>query len=51
VGILVGLFMMWLVFDRLWGTSAVIEMKNSFVSTVSTDGPIGKRTGFEGPGD
>jgi multidrug resistance protein MdtO len=34
VGILVGLFMMWLVFDRLWGTSAVIEMKNSFVSTV-----------------
>jgi len=33
VGILVGLFMMWLVFDRLWGTSAVIEMKSSFVST------------------
>ena len=34
VGILLGLFMMWLVFDRVWGTSAVIEMKSSFVSTL-----------------
>lgn len=27
VGILLGLFMMWLVFDQLWGTRAAVEMK------------------------
>jgi multidrug resistance protein MdtO len=32
VGILVGLFMMWLVFDQLWSAPAGIEMKRSFVS-------------------
>src|SRR6266850_3471030 len=32
VGILLGLFMMWLVFDQLWGAPAVVEMKNAFVS-------------------
>jgi multidrug resistance protein MdtO len=32
VGILLGLFMMWLVFDPLWGTSAGVEMKNRFIS-------------------
>lgn len=31
VGVLLGLFTMWLVFDQLWGTPAVTEMKNSFV--------------------
>jgi multidrug resistance protein MdtO len=30
VGILLGLFMMWLVFDQLWGAPAVVEMKKSF---------------------
>jgi multidrug resistance protein MdtO len=32
VGILLGLFMMWLVFDQLWGAPAVVEMKNVFIS-------------------
>jgi hypothetical protein len=32
IGILLGLFMMWLVFDQLWGTPAVVEMKNVFIS-------------------
>jgi multidrug resistance protein MdtO len=34
LGILLGLFMMWLTFDRLWGAPAVIEMKRVFVSTL-----------------
>jgi multidrug resistance protein MdtO len=32
VGILLGLVMMWLVFDQLWGAPAVVEMKNAFIS-------------------
>ena len=31
VGVLVGLFMMWLVFDQLWGTRAAVEMKKIFI--------------------
>jgi multidrug resistance protein MdtO len=31
VGIALGLVMMWLVYDRLWGTSAAVEMKKAFV--------------------
>ncbi len=34
VGILLGLFMMWLVFDHLWGSRAAVEMKKTFVSTL-----------------
>jgi multidrug resistance protein MdtO len=34
VGILVGLIMMWLVFDQLWGASAVSDMKRGFVSAI-----------------
>jgi multidrug resistance protein MdtO len=34
VGILFGLIMMWLVFDRLWGASAVSNMKRAFLSAV-----------------
>jgi len=34
IGILLGLFMMWLVFDQLWSTPAVEEMKKSFVSSL-----------------
>jgi multidrug resistance protein MdtO len=34
VGILFGLIMMWLVFDQLWGASAVSDMKRSFLSAV-----------------
>jgi multidrug resistance protein MdtO len=34
VGILFGLFMMWLVFDQLWGEPAVVEMKRAFISNL-----------------
>jgi len=33
VGILLGLFVMWLVFDRLWGEPAAVEMRAAFIST------------------
>jgi multidrug resistance protein MdtO len=31
VGVLLGLFMMWLVFDQLWSAPASVEMKKAFV--------------------
>ena len=34
VGILLGLFMMWLIFDRLWSSPASVEMKRAFTSTL-----------------
>jgi len=34
VGILLGLFMMWLVFDQLWGASAAVEMRKRFISNL-----------------
>jgi multidrug resistance protein MdtO len=34
VGILLGLSMMWLIFDQLWGTPAAIEMRKAFVSNL-----------------
>jgi multidrug resistance protein MdtO len=34
VGILLGLLMMWLAFDRLWSSPAGVEMKRAFVSTL-----------------
>lgn len=34
VGILAGLFMMWLVFDRLWGTPAAVEIKRKCISNL-----------------
>jgi len=33
-GILLGLVAMWLIFDQLWGTSAILEMKRTFLSTL-----------------
>jgi multidrug resistance protein MdtO len=33
-GILLGLFIMWLVFDQIWGAPAVVEMKKTFVSNL-----------------
>jgi multidrug resistance protein MdtO len=33
-GILLGLFMMWLVFDQLWGSSAAVEMRRTFISNL-----------------
>src|SRR6476619_5629615 len=52
VGILLGLFMMWLVFDQLWGAPAVVEMKNVFVSLLHTlanlaRAPVGLHDGME----
>ena len=34
VGILLGLFMMWVAFDWLWSAPAGVEMKRTFVSTI-----------------
>jgi multidrug resistance protein MdtO len=34
VGILLGLIMMWLVFDQLWTAPAVVEMKKAFISAL-----------------
>src|SRR6266478_930110 len=34
VGILLGLFVMWLVFDQLWGAPSAVEMKRAFISNL-----------------
>jgi multidrug resistance protein MdtO len=34
VGLLLGLSVMWLVFDQLWGAPAVVEMKRAFISNL-----------------
>lgn len=34
VGILLGLFTMWLVFDQIWGAPAAVEMKKTFISSL-----------------
>jgi multidrug resistance protein MdtO len=34
VGILLGLMAMWLIFDQLWGTPAITEMRRTFLSTL-----------------
>ncbi len=33
-GILLGLFMMWLVFDQLWGVPPAVEMRRTFISNL-----------------
>jgi len=33
-GVLLGLFMMWLIFDQIWGAPAVVEMKKTFVANL-----------------
>jgi uncharacterized membrane protein YccC len=40
IGILLGLFMMWLVFDQLWSTPAVEEMKKSFITSLRLLGQL-----------
>jgi len=40
IGILLGLFMMWLVFDQLWGAPAVAEMKKSFITSLRLLGQL-----------
>jgi multidrug resistance protein MdtO len=34
VGVLFGLVMMWLVFDRLWSAPAIVQMKQQFISVL-----------------
>jgi len=34
VGVLLGLLMMWVVFDRLWGSSAAMAMRSELISTL-----------------
>jgi multidrug resistance protein MdtO len=34
IGVVLGLAMMWLVFDALWSTRAAVEMKKAFVSVI-----------------
>ena len=40
LGILLGLFMMWLVFDQLWSAPAVQEMKKSFITSLRLLGQL-----------
>jgi len=40
LGILLGLFMMWLVFDQLWSSPAVEEMKKSFITSLRLLGQL-----------
>jgi hypothetical protein len=40
IGILLGLFMMWLVFDQLWSAPAIEEMKKSFVTSLRLLGQL-----------
>jgi len=40
IGIVLGLFMMWLVFDQLWSAPAVEEMKKSFVTSLRLLGQL-----------
>jgi multidrug resistance protein MdtO len=39
-GILLGLFMMWLVFDQLWATPAAVEMRRMFISNLRSLGQL-----------
>jgi multidrug resistance protein MdtO len=36
MGILIGLFIMWLVFDQLWGAPAAVQMKKTFISNLES---------------
>jgi multidrug resistance protein MdtO len=42
VGILLGLFMMWLFFDHLWSTPAGLEMKRTFTSALRLLGRLAR---------
>ena len=42
IGVLLGLFMMWLFFDQLWGTPAGVEMKRAFSSTLRLLGQLAR---------
>jgi multidrug resistance protein MdtO len=42
VGVLLGLFMMWLFFDHLWSTPAGLEMKTTFISALRLVGRLAR---------
>ena len=39
-GILLGLFIMWLVFDQLWGARPAVEMRRTFISNLRSLGQL-----------
>ena len=39
-GILLGLFMMWLVFDQLWGVPPAVEMRRTFIANLRSLGQL-----------
>lgn len=43
VGVLLGLFMMWLVFDHLWAVPAGVEMKRTFISCLRLLAELGRK--------
>jgi multidrug resistance protein MdtO len=47
VGILLGFFIMWVVFDKLWPTLAAVEMKKAFISNLRALAEF-ERQPFEG---
>jgi multidrug resistance protein MdtO len=42
VGVLLGLFMMWIVFDRLWGAPAAVQMRRTFISSLRSLAQLAK---------
>jgi multidrug resistance protein MdtO len=42
VGIMLGLVMMWLIFDQLWSAPAGVEMKNTFISCLRLMGQLAR---------
>jgi multidrug resistance protein MdtO len=48
-GILLGLFMMWLVFDRLWGAPAAVAMKTGLTSTLRLMAQFAREPSSENP--
>jgi multidrug resistance protein MdtO len=50
LGILLGLFMMWVVFDQLWGATAVVELKRTFTSNLRLLAQFAREPFSEDPG-
>ena len=44
-GVFLGLLMMWLIFDQLWGASASVEMKRAFISTLRSLAQLAREPG------
>jgi multidrug resistance protein MdtO len=42
VGILLGLFIMWLVFDQIWSARAAVQMKKAFISNLQLLGQLAR---------